>query len=650
MDILDVMLARAMTPQGKTEAYVAKANAAAAKAEKAEQDAAVAIQTVEDAATEIATAKSEAADLLTAAQEALETAQEAQINTLSTEDVDDEISKLAFELTQTSSNTYNGRGYKVLYPDNATTFIMPEVVKLYKSTGDNEDGSMTQKAITAALAQKADTSTVATKAYVDSAIARIPSGGGSSSGGGVSNLGAQNAGKIVIVGSDGNIKAGDATQEAIIKALVKAGTYSADGTLGLLIDYENKSFERTQDAASRRAGSDFNGYTMYGGRMRCNVADDGTITAFYGDSNYREDGSNGQVMVYQPKFYYSRTFIKDSAASRGVTVQKESLILSADERAGFTLHPLFKLGDEELDYVLLPAFEGSIYDTSEEAYLLNNENTITFSEDKLSSIAGAKIFTGVGKSLTLPYVKTMASNRGEGWQLTNLAFESANQMLEMVEFGTMNGQSALEKGIVNISRNNATDCAVVTGSTSSLGNGTGAAPQTIIDRDGAKETTTTAGQRAISYRGMENPWGSMWRLVADVTIHGGGNSEGGVPYCGENPLNFQLPAASASWVSAMGYQNIAYDWAYLPIECATNANSAFPVGDSLWTNGQLNGTNLLSVGGLYSSGDNAGPFNYGADIDIKTTLRYFNGRIMFVPTKNATYEANINKWRQHYGG
>jgi len=28
-------------------------------------------------------------------------------------------------------------------------------------------------------------------------------------------------------------------------------------------------------------------------RMRCNVADDGTITAFYGDNNYREDGSNG---------------------------------------------------------------------------------------------------------------------------------------------------------------------------------------------------------------------------------------------------------------------------------------------------------------------------------------------------------------------
>ena len=40
MDIIDIMLARAMTPQGQTETYVAKANAAAAKAAKAEEDAA----------------------------------------------------------------------------------------------------------------------------------------------------------------------------------------------------------------------------------------------------------------------------------------------------------------------------------------------------------------------------------------------------------------------------------------------------------------------------------------------------------------------------------------------------------------------------------------------------------------------------------
>ena len=53
-------------------------------------------------------------------------------------------------------------------------------------------------------------------------------------------------------------------------------------------------------------GEDFNQFLMYGGRIKCNVADDGTINAFYGENGYTEDGSNGQVMIYQPKFYYRR--------------------------------------------------------------------------------------------------------------------------------------------------------------------------------------------------------------------------------------------------------------------------------------------------------------------------------------------------------
>jgi len=40
-------------------------------------------------------------------------------------------------------------------------------------------------------------------------------------------------------------------------------------------------------------GEDFDLYTMYGGRKRCNVSDNGTITAFYGEANYANDGSNG---------------------------------------------------------------------------------------------------------------------------------------------------------------------------------------------------------------------------------------------------------------------------------------------------------------------------------------------------------------------
>ena len=156
MDIIDIMLARAMTPQGKTEAYVAKANKAAQKAAQAEQNAAAAIATVEAAADKISAAQEEAADLLTAAQEALETAQAAQINTLDTEDVDNEIKKLEHSIDVTESGAVNTINLITTYPDN--TSDTDTITKLYKITGNNQDGAMTQKAITDALNQKADSS------------------------------------------------------------------------------------------------------------------------------------------------------------------------------------------------------------------------------------------------------------------------------------------------------------------------------------------------------------------------------------------------------------------------------------------------------------------------------------------------------------
>ena len=636
MDIIDVMLAKALSPQGQVESYARQSETAVANANSA-------VAAIDSITQQTNTNNTKSQETLAAAEQALENASAAEeriqaaldsIQGSSTEQIDEEIDKIALSLAATA----NGSKLTLTTPSGAKKEVegwaMPQQQQqtLYSTTGSHTDGAMTQKAITDALTS------------LDNKIKTS----GSTSGGGVSNLGTDAAGRIVVVGADGNIIAGDITEAAIVQALIKAGTYTADGTLGLTIDYENKSFERTQDAIGLRAGEDFDGYVMYGGRMRCNVRDDGTITAFYGDLNYKEDGSNGQVMIYQPKFYYQRSFVKETPSAHGTIIRRENLILSAQERVGFQLHPLFKSGDDELDYVLLPAYEGSVYDVSESAYLLNNESTVDIAQDKLSSIAGAKPFNGTHMSLTVNMVKALAANRGIGWQLTNAESESALQMLETVEFGSMNGQAVLEKGLTEINRSNSTDCSAITGSTSSLGNATGAAESTVIDRDGTRTTSSVAGSRAISYRGMENPWGEMWRLIGNGEIQGNGNTLGGVPYINGDPLNIHLPHASSAWISAMGYQNLKYDWVYLPIECATSANSAVPVGDALWTTQNLNATNLLAVGGSVNANDAAGPFYYSADIGMTSEIRYFNGRIMFVPTKNSIYDANITKWRAHY--
>ena len=74
--------------------------------------------------------------------------------------------------------------------------------------------------------------------------------------------------------------------------------------LGLQADFENNTFERLAAAKGLTLGSDFDKFPMYGGRKKCNLANDGTVNAWYGEQGYTEDGSNGQVMIYQPKFYY----------------------------------------------------------------------------------------------------------------------------------------------------------------------------------------------------------------------------------------------------------------------------------------------------------------------------------------------------------
>lgn len=54
----------------------------------------------------------------------------------------------------------------------------------------------------------------------------------------------------------------------------------------------------------KTAGADFDSVNAYCGRRRCNLSDSGEVLAYYGDENFKADGSNGQVMVEQPKFYY----------------------------------------------------------------------------------------------------------------------------------------------------------------------------------------------------------------------------------------------------------------------------------------------------------------------------------------------------------
>lgn len=420
-----------------------------------------------------------------------------------------------------------------------------------------------------------------------------------------------------------------------------------DDILGLQVDYKNKTFTRIAGAVNLTAGADFDKFKMYGGRKRCNVSDDGTITAYYGDDNYAEDGSNGQVMVYQPKFYYLVCPVVYDPIDTGIGyhLRKANYYVSEKARAGFRLHPAFyDANGNELDYILIGAYEGSIYDTSESAYLLLDEQVMTVGEDKFCSIAGVKPASGLTQNLTRPNIETMAQNRGSNWHLENSKIASMEQLLCMIEMGTMNFQTAIGQGVVSISDNSSYNCASLTGSTASLGNGTGRATETINEKGGVQTTETADGKTSVSYRGVENDWGNIWKFIIDPNIWGNGAMGGGEPfYCddfnfAENKKTDNYKGAgftvtnAGGYISAMGYST-ACDWLFMASECL--GNSSLPVGDYHWVTQNLNGYRIARLGGYWGHGGTAGGFCWALATGVGYRRRTIGGRLVYVPTATA---------------
>lgn len=438
---------------------------------------------------------------------------------------------------------------------------------------------------------------------------------------------------------------------------------TADDIVGIQVDYKNKTFKRLAGAANLSKGSDFYKFTMFGGRKRCNVADDGSIVAWYGDADYKEDGSMGQVMVYQPKFYYLVCPVEYDPIDTGIGyhLRKANYYVSEKPRAGFRLHPAFyDASGNEIDYFLTSAYEGSIYDTSASAYLLNDEQVMNTGEDKFSSIAGARPASGSSQNLTRPNIEAMAQNRGTNWHGDLIKQVSAEQMLMIIEMGMMNLQTAIAQGIVSLPWTTGSDTtssyAAATGSTASLGNGTGRAEKTTTYEGGTAKEYTVDGKTSVCWRGKENFWGNLWKFVYGINIWGNGKMGGGQPYiCSDfsfaesknsgnyEPAGFTVTNANG-YISAMGYST-ACDWLFIASECL--GNSSLPVGDYTYITVNLNGYRIARLGGSWNSGLNAGGFYWNLGNGVGNRYRDIGGRLVYIPTRDsATYTAAIEAWKQ----
>lgn len=614
MNIIDIIIAKKKSFTEETEKLTRQAQEAMSKA------------------NEVAAKIDDAQDALDAAEAANTRAQEvaeqfdgivADFDTAANDIIDNKLAaaNIVTNVNVEDNNSSSMKSKQIRVQKNGIehTYITS---KNYTSTGQSEDGGMTQKAITSALNT------------LDNRIKNINISGGGGSGNISGELSAEDAGSIVVVNENGNISPSAIKEEDLIKMHIITGTYENKEVIGLEIDYANKAFSRLQGAINLSAGSDFNKFDMYGGRKRCIVNKNGNIIKFIDENTNRNELEGQRIMVYQPAFYYMRVPFSTTLIGNNQKINKEHLYLSDNPCAGFKLHPAFyDENNNPVKFILLPAFESAALRASNDELVTNDAQNVDLEHDSLISTIDIKPISGYTQAFTYFAAQQMCQNNGTGWAMTDLAFESVNQMLMIVEYGTLNIQNALNKGIVDIN-NTTTNNACITGSTFELYNASGRASSTINNISGTNSISTIDGRCAISYRGLENPYGNTWRFVNNFKV------TNNTIALNNNEYPSFLPTTSG-WINGFGFDE-SLDWAFLPIELGGTANSNLPIGDYCYGSND----SYLIIGGSYAASTNAGPFYYNYNNNSNATAYYNDSaRIMFTPTANSSIESNnYNTW------
>lgn len=274
----------------------------------------------------------------------------------------------------------------------------------------------------------------------------------------------------------------------------------------------------TAGIGATAGASDFDSMPIYKDIKLCNLAANGTVNAYLGDAGFKRDGTNGDVMVEIPVFWY-----------KVISGTLEEWWIASGPSNGFAKHPAFSRGApyNDLSKIYVSAYEAA---------------------------AGYTSKTGVTPlvSISRTTARSGAAGKGSGWLQLDIATVMAVNLLMYIEYATLDMQTAVAPGIINGSKKNV-------GGSDSMAWHTGRA-------EGDANTT------AVKWRHIENWWGNVWSFVDGLNINSGAyywcllpqnfadNTSTNYTYAGYSaPTNL-----SASYIKTMGLSTIN-PWFRMPI-------------------------------------------------------------------------------------
>lgn len=289
-------------------------------------------------------------------------------------------------------------------------------------------------------------------------------------------------------------------------------------------------------------------------------------------------------------------------------------------------------------------------------------------------------------SKTRTEFQTMArnNNRTNNWNIYTYDAHRDLTWLFVVEYATLNSQKAFNANLTaegyhqgglgygvtlgTVTVNGATTYSFVPcGTTNSLGNGTGIIEYTHTNTNAEGTSTGTKVVNVPRYRGIENPFGHVWKNVIDVVVAGTDNSvyickdytKFGTFEGGTNPTAEQLIAAgyelqdfkestiTSQYVKKLVNNNQAD---LFPTVVRNGASTTTYYCDYHWTSATATPRALL-IGGHSGSGSAAGLFYLSSNYGLDLSSAYVGTRITFygepaLPAAPATLELNDEDYEQ----
>lgn len=249
--------------------------------------------------------------------------------------------------------------------------------------------------------------------------------------------------------------------------------------------------------------NNFDTLMPWSGQRRCNLSDIGVVNAYYGDPTYKVDGTNGQVMVEIPKFWFKVVNVSSDIIE---------FWISDNQLDGYEVHPAFfrdrlKLCDDQTGTAIevakryIGAYEGCQQNGN--SYVSGvgyGSSGVTYNSTyKLASVSGWY----PTNNINIDQARTLAKNRGVGWSMEDYYITYAVQLLYVIEYANFNSQAMIGSG------NSQSTTILSTGTTDNKGN--------------VSYGDTISTSLAMSYRGVENFYGNISKWIDGYYCNNGNN-------------------------------------------------------------------------------------------------------------------------------